>query len=122
GWPVGGGRRAPPRPPPPRRSSPSLPPRAGVQAERYPMDFRYDVCVVGGCGHVGLPLAVTFADKGLSVCAYDINEATIAQGRAGRMPFLEEGDEPDLKRVVGKTRGVGSDPQLVTQSRHVIGV
>jgi hypothetical protein len=23
--------------------------------------FAYDVCIVGGCGHVGLPLAITFA-------------------------------------------------------------
>ena len=33
--------------------------------------FEYDVCVVGGCGHVGLPLALTFADSGLNVSIYD---------------------------------------------------
>ena len=27
----------------------------------------YDVCVIGGCGHVGLPLALCFADKDLKV-------------------------------------------------------
>ena len=26
-----------------------------------------DICVIGGCGHVGLPLALCFADKDLKV-------------------------------------------------------
>ena len=29
---------------------------------------KYDVCVIGGCGHVGLPLAIAFASKGINVC------------------------------------------------------
>ena len=33
--------------------------------------FRFDVCVVGGCGRVGLPLAIAFADKGLNVVVHD---------------------------------------------------
>ena len=33
-----------------------------------------DVVVVGGCGHVGLPLAIAFADRGLEVGIYDIND------------------------------------------------
>src|SRR5256885_39178 len=31
------------------------------------MAFEYDVCVVGGCGHVGLPLAIKLADAGVRV-------------------------------------------------------
>ena len=31
----------------------------------HPNAFSRDVCVVGGGGHVGLPLALTFADSGL---------------------------------------------------------
>ena len=37
----------------------------------------YDICVVGGCGHVGLPLAIAFADRGLRVSIYDINEQAV---------------------------------------------
>jgi UDP-N-acetyl-D-mannosaminuronic acid dehydrogenase len=83
-------------------------------------DFTYDVCVVGGCGHVGLPLALTFANRGLAVSIHDINEEAVATVRAGRMPFLEDGAEPVLRRVIGQTLEVANDPSLVSRSRVVI--
>lgn len=84
------------------------------------MAFSYDVCVVGGCGHVGLPLAMTFALEGLKVCVHDINRQAIETVRAGRMPFLEPGAEPVLKRVIGTALHVGDDPALIGQSRIVV--
>jgi UDP-N-acetyl-D-mannosaminuronic acid dehydrogenase len=83
-------------------------------------EFRYDVCVVGGCGHVGLPLALTFAHKGLNVSVYDINDRAIDTVRSGRMPFLEQGAEPILKQVIGRSLEVANDPSLATQSRFVV--
>ena len=83
-------------------------------------EFDYDVCVVGGCGHVGLPLAITFAGHGLKVSVFDIDEAAIATVNAGRMPFLEDGAEPALKRVIGRTLTVANDPALAGRSRHVV--
>jgi UDP-N-acetyl-D-mannosaminuronic acid dehydrogenase len=80
----------------------------------------FDVCVVGGCGHVGLPLAITFARAGLKVGVYDINQAAIRQVRAGRMPFLEAGAEPALREVIGRTLEVGDDPGYVTRSKYVV--
>lgn len=82
--------------------------------------FRYDVCVVGGCGHVGLPLALAFAREGLRVSVYDIDDRAVATVRAGRMPFLERGAEPILREVIGKSLEVANDPTLVTASKHVI--
>jgi UDP-N-acetyl-D-mannosaminuronic acid dehydrogenase len=82
--------------------------------------YRYDVCVVGGCGHVGLPLALTFADRGLRVSVYDTNEQSVATVASGRMPFLERGAEPVLERVIGKQLEVSSDPRMVEHSRHVV--
>ncbi len=35
--------------------------------------FDVDVCIVGGCGRVGLPLGIALASRGLSVVLYDIN-------------------------------------------------
>ena len=32
-----------------------------------------DICVVGGAGHVGLPLSLVFASKGLRVGIFDID-------------------------------------------------
>ncbi len=81
------------------------------------MGFRYDVCVIGGCGHVGLPLALTFADAGLNVCVHDINDEAVATVNAGRMPFLENGAEPVLRRVLGRTLVVADDPALISQSQ-----
>jgi UDP-N-acetyl-D-mannosaminuronate dehydrogenase len=37
--------------------------------------MQYDVCIIGGCGHVGLPLGIAFADKGKKVCIQDINNS-----------------------------------------------
>jgi UDP-N-acetyl-D-mannosaminuronic acid dehydrogenase len=82
--------------------------------------FQYDICVVGGCGHVGLPLAITFAQRGLNVSIYDISERAMETVRSGRMPFLESGAEPLLKRVIGQTLTVANDPHLASQSRHVV--
>lgn len=82
--------------------------------------FRDDVCVVGGCGHVGLPLAITFARAGLNVGIHDINPVAIAAVRSGRMPFLEPGAEPALREVIGRTLHVGDDPALVSEAQHVV--
>jgi len=50
-----------------------------------------DICVVGGCGRVGLPLGIALASRGLSVVLYDIDAAAVGQVNAGAMPFAEEG-------------------------------
>ncbi len=62
-----------------------------------------DILIVGGLGHVGLPLGLILADHGLQVSLYDIDQDRRAQVAAGRMPFLEYGAKPLLKRVIGKT-------------------
>ena len=36
--------------------------------------FKYDVVIIGGLGHIGLPLGIVFASKGLNVCLNDINK------------------------------------------------
>jgi UDP-N-acetyl-D-mannosaminuronic acid dehydrogenase len=50
-----------------------------------------DVCVVGGCGRVGLPLGIALASRGLSVVLYDIDAAAVGRVNAGVMPFAEDG-------------------------------
>ena len=63
-----------------------------------------DVSVVGGDGHVGLPLAIVFADRGLNVLAIDLNDKAIATILQGKMPFLENGAEPILNAVLAEGR------------------
>jgi UDP-N-acetyl-D-mannosaminuronic acid dehydrogenase len=44
----------------------------------------YDICIIGGAGHVGLPLALVFASAGQRVIIYDLNTAVLAQIAAAR--------------------------------------
>jgi UDP-N-acetyl-D-mannosaminuronic acid dehydrogenase len=57
-----------------------------------------DVAVIG-LGRVGLPLALAFADAGLSVIGVDNDPSRIEALRAGRMPFEEPGAQEVLDRV-----------------------
>ena len=63
----------------------------------------YDVAVIG-LGRVGLPLAITFADHGLSVLGVDKDADRLAAVRAGSMPFKEPGTEEPLKRALAADR------------------
>jgi UDP-N-acetyl-D-mannosaminuronic acid dehydrogenase len=57
------------------------------------------VAIVGGCGHVGLPLGLAFARKGYQVDLVDTQAERVAQVNAGAMPFHEDDAEPLLARV-----------------------
>jgi UDP-N-acetyl-D-mannosaminuronic acid dehydrogenase len=58
----------------------------------------YDVAIIGA-GRIGLPLALTFADAGLSVLAVDKDPERLAALRERRMPFKEPGTDELLARV-----------------------
>ncbi len=81
---------------------------------------KYDVCVIGGCGHVGLPLAAAFAKEGKRVIINDINEEAIRQVGLCQVPFMEEGLEEILKQTVGKTLFLSSDKKVISESEFVI--
>jgi UDP-N-acetyl-D-mannosaminuronic acid dehydrogenase len=59
----------------------------------------HDVAVIG-LGRVGLPLAITFADHGLSVLGIDKDAELLGTLKAGRMPFKEPDTQDPLARVV----------------------
>jgi UDP-N-acetyl-D-mannosaminuronic acid dehydrogenase len=82
---------------------------------------KFDVCVVGGLGHVGLPLAIALADQGKKVVAYDINQEAVENVGRGTMPFIEHGSESVLKNVVkNKSFCTSSDKSVISQSHFVI--
>jgi UDP-N-acetyl-D-mannosaminuronic acid dehydrogenase len=85
------------------------------------MSFSLDVVVVGGCGHVGLPLGIAFADRGLRTVVYDINEESVALVNAANMPFDEPDAPPVLERVIanGNLRA-SSDPRVISAAEHVV--
>jgi UDP-N-acetyl-D-mannosaminuronic acid dehydrogenase len=83
--------------------------------------FSLDVVVIGGCGHVGLPLAIAFAERGARVGIYDVSEAAVATVNDGRLPFDEPGAAPMLERAVAAGRLRASlDPSVVGSAEHVV--
>ena len=66
------------------------------------MKHDYDVCVIGGAGHVGAPLAIVLATKELRTLIYDIDVKAMETLATGEMPFMEEDGEPMLRDVLAK--------------------
>ncbi len=84
------------------------------------MAFSRDVVVVGGCGHVGLPLGLAFADQGLSVALLDVNQHTVDLVSSGRMPFLEAGTEEVLARTLGAKLVATTDRSVVAAAERIV--
>lgn len=78
------------------------------------------IVIVGGCGHVGLPLGMSFASKGCDVTLVDINAAAVAQVNSGQMPFLEHGADALLRQVIGKTLRATTDAAAIRGADVVV--
>lgn len=69
------------------------------------------LAVVGGCGHVGLPLAIGLAEAGYQTTIFDTDVSGCQIVQSGRLPFQEAEAEAVLERVIREKRlTVGSDP------------
>ena len=84
------------------------------------MSFSTDVCIVGGCGHVGFPLGLAFADRGLTVALYDVDPLAVEEVNAGRLPFAEPGAQDVLDRVGGILLHASTDAAVVAEAEHVV--
>ena len=49
------------------------------------------IAIIGGSGHVGMPLALKFASKGFKVVAIDINNVNNDLLNRGILPYNEIG-------------------------------
>jgi UDP-N-acetyl-D-mannosaminuronic acid dehydrogenase len=80
-----------------------------------------DVTVVGGAGHVGIPMVLALAEAGLRVNVNDINNTSLDMLRAGRVPFIEYGAESVLKKALADGRLVFTNsPDLISTGGPVI--
>jgi UDP-N-acetyl-D-mannosaminuronic acid dehydrogenase len=80
-----------------------------------------DVVVLGGGGHVGLPLSLAFAEAGLKVGIYDTNQATLDRIAAGEMPFMENGADDLLRSVLATGRlSFGSDGSIIERTENLV--
>jgi len=83
--------------------------------------FIYDICVIGGCGHVGLPLSIALAERGKKVIVYDINTESVNTVRQGNMPFHEKGAGEMLQKVLAdSTLKLSDSPNVISDSEIVI--
>ncbi len=74
-----------------------------------------DLTIVGGAGHVGIPLVLAFAEAGLTVNVNDLNETALQTLKSGKLPFIEHGAPPLLARALAGNR------LLFTSSPSAIG-
>ena len=72
-----------------------------------------------GLGYVGLPIAVAFADKGISVIGFDLNEEKIGLYRSGIDPTMEVGNEKIALSTVDFT---ADETRLQEAKFHIVAV
>ncbi len=78
------------------------------------------ICIVGGCGHVGIPLGLAFAERGQDVTLVDVSPAAVDSINAARLPFKEEGAEAMLSAHVGKNLRATGDVGAVKDADVVV--
>ncbi len=87
------------------------------------MEKLQKVVIVGGCGHVGLPLGIVLASHaGLQVDLLDVDAAKVGLVNSGTMPFMERGADELLRKVAKKSLNATLDPACMNQADAVITV
>jgi UDP-N-acetyl-D-mannosaminuronic acid dehydrogenase len=80
-----------------------------------------DLTVVGGAGHVGIPLVLSFAAQGLTVNVNDLSVDNLAALQAGRLPFIEYGAEDLLSTALREKKLIFTGtPDAVSKSGPII--
>jgi len=85
------------------------------------LDSESTIVIVGGCGHVGLPLGLALNDSGFNVVALDISNDSVNSVNSGVMPFLEESaDELLFRALKSKKFRATSDHSAIAAADVVI--
>ena len=70
---------------------------------------------------MGLPLALAFADRGLTVRGVDVDESLVALVREGQIPFHEAGGEEVMSRVhAGGRLDMTTDVRAAAEAEHIV--
>lgn len=78
------------------------------------------ISIIGGCGHVGLPLGLSLARAGHKVSLIDINEKAVNLINGGVVPFVEDGAEEILKQTIGKSLFATTSSEDIQHSDVVV--
>src|SRR5262249_37710007 len=80
-----------------------------------------DLTIVGGAGHVGIPLVLAFAEAGYRVNVHDVNREALETLQSGRLPLIEHGGEELLLRALKRNLLVfTSSPADVSPTGSII--
>lgn len=78
------------------------------------------VAIIGGCGHVGLPLGVKLALAGAATRLVDINQDAVDVVNAGRFPFLEKGGDDQLRLALDRGLKAVTSPATAAEADVII--
>ncbi len=81
---------------------------------------KFEIVIIGGCGHVGLPLGLVLADCGHNVEAFDIDVEKVQQVNAGKMPFRELGAESLLAKVLEQGNFIATNAVEVIKKAQIV--
>lgn len=76
--------------------------------------------IIGGCGHIGIPLGLAYADCGHKVFLLDIDQSRVDSINSGLLPYKEKKAHEILQRVVGKTLFATTNSTVLSESDVVI--
>jgi len=69
--------------------------------------MKADIVIIGGAGHIGLPLGLLFANKRKKIILYDKDKKNIEKINKLKMPFMEDSGQDFLnknkKRIIATT-------------------
>jgi UDP-N-acetyl-D-mannosaminuronic acid dehydrogenase len=81
----------------------------------------FDAVVIGGGGHVGLPLAIMLSSRGVNTAIYDISKSAVEGINSGRTPFWEPGAENLLRESLeAKKLTATTDPSVTGETDSLI--
>lgn len=78
------------------------------------------VAIIGGCGHVGLPLGVKFALSGAKTTLVDISAKAVAAVQSGRFPFIEHNGDPQLAEALAGGMDVTTDMSAIRDADVIV--
>lgn len=84
------------------------------------MKRKYDVSIIGGLGHVGLPLGLAFAKAGKKVVAIDISKEKRELVKKKIIPFEEKGSQELLDKYLDVNFFVSGDISEAGESSIII--
>jgi UDP-N-acetyl-D-mannosaminuronic acid dehydrogenase len=106
-----------------QQTAPVRPPvELASAAKELPLPATGPLAIVGGCGHVGLPLGIAFAQKGFQVDLLDSSQERVNQVNQGQMPFHEEDADVLLPQLIqsGRLKAMHEDAVLAEATAIIV--